>query len=164
MKATSGGTSSSSTSESSSPPTITIATASTGDSGPPDVPHTDLTAAAFFDVDNTMMVGASIFHFARGLAARKYFSTRDVARFVWQQAKFRIAGNESADDMHTIRENALGPAHLEEGHAAIGRQLQNVAKPIVAFGAFGEQRLGPAMAELGLDEGQITRLRQAGTI
>jgi len=31
---------------------------------------TDLTAAAFFDVDNTMMVGASIFHFARGLAAR----------------------------------------------------------------------------------------------
>jgi HAD superfamily hydrolase (TIGR01490 family) len=28
-------------------------------------------------------------------------------QFVWQQAKFRIAGNESADDMHTIRENAL---------------------------------------------------------
>ncbi|HEY3750760.1 MAG TPA: HAD-IB family hydrolase, partial [Pseudonocardiaceae bacterium] len=40
---------------------------------------TDLTAAAFFDVDNTMMVGASIFHFARGLAARKYFSTADLA-------------------------------------------------------------------------------------
>jgi HAD superfamily hydrolase (TIGR01490 family) len=67
----------------------------------------DPTAAAFFDVDNTMMMGASIFWFARGLAARKYFTTRDVARFVWQQAKFRIAGNESADDMHTIRENAL---------------------------------------------------------
>src|SRR5207253_3271407 len=64
-------------------------------------------AAAFFDVDNTMMMGASIFWFARGLAARKYFTTRDLARFVWQQAKFRIAGNESADDMHTIRENAL---------------------------------------------------------
>ena len=31
----------------------------------------DLTAAAFFDVDNTMMMGASIFHFARGLASRK---------------------------------------------------------------------------------------------
>ncbi|MGY1806749.1 HAD family hydrolase [Blastococcus sp. SYSU D00669] len=67
----------------------------------------DPTAAAFFDVDNTMMMGASLFWFARGLAARKYFTTRDLARFVWQQAKFRIAGNESADDMHTIRENAL---------------------------------------------------------
>src|SRR5919202_416936 len=67
----------------------------------------DLTAAAFFDVDNTMMVGASIFWFARGLAARKYLTARDMTRFVWQQAKFRIAGNESADDMHTIRESAL---------------------------------------------------------
>ncbi len=68
----------------------------------------DPTAAAFFDVDNTMMMGASLFWFARGLAARKYFTTRDLASFVWQQAKFRILGNESsADDLHTIRENAL---------------------------------------------------------
>jgi HAD superfamily hydrolase (TIGR01490 family) len=74
--------------------------------GPPAV-SPDPTAAAFFDVDNTMMMGASLFWFARGLATRKYFSTRDLAGFIWQQAKFRIAGNESADDMHTIRENAL---------------------------------------------------------
>jgi HAD superfamily hydrolase (TIGR01490 family) len=74
--------------------------------GPPAVTP-DPTAAAFFDVDNTMMMGASLFWFARGLAARKFFTTRDLASFVWQQAKFRIAGNESADDMHTIRENAL---------------------------------------------------------
>ena len=67
----------------------------------------DLNSAAFFDVDNTMMVGASIFWFARGLAARKYLTTRDMSRFVWQQAKFRIAGNESADDMLSIRESAL---------------------------------------------------------
>ena len=67
----------------------------------------DPTAAAFFDVDNTMMMGASLFWFARGLAARKYFTMRDLASFVWQQAKFRVAGNESADDMHTIRDNAL---------------------------------------------------------
>ena len=43
----------------------------------------DPTAAAFFDVDNTMMMGASLFWFARGLAARKYFSTRDMAGFIW---------------------------------------------------------------------------------
>ena len=75
--------------------------------GPPAVTP-DLTGAAFFDVDNTMMMGASLFWFARGLAARKYFTTRDMAGFIWQQAKFRIAGTESsADDMHTIRENGL---------------------------------------------------------
>jgi HAD superfamily hydrolase (TIGR01490 family) len=83
------------------------ASAAAAEVAPPPAVDQDLTAAAFFDVDNTMMMGASLFWFARGLAARKYFSTRDMAGFVWQQAKFRIAGNESADDMHTIRENAL---------------------------------------------------------
>jgi HAD superfamily hydrolase (TIGR01490 family) len=68
---------------------------------------TDLTAGAFFDVDNTMMVGASIFHFARGLAARKYFSTADLAGFAWQQVKFRIGGRETQDGIATSREQAL---------------------------------------------------------
>ena len=67
----------------------------------------DRTAAAFFDVDNTMMMGASLFWFARGLAAREYFTGRDVASFIWQQAKFRVAGTESSIDMHTVRDNAL---------------------------------------------------------
>jgi HAD superfamily hydrolase (TIGR01490 family) len=75
-------------------------------------------AAAFFDVDNTMMMGASLFWFARGLAARKYFTSRDLAQFVWQQAKFRIAGSESADDMHSIRESALA--------FVAGRQVEEI--------------------------------------
>ena len=50
----------------------------------------DLTAAAFFDVDNTMMMGASIFHFARGMAARKFFTTADLTRFALQQVAFRV--------------------------------------------------------------------------
>jgi HAD superfamily hydrolase (TIGR01490 family) len=68
---------------------------------------TDLTAGAFFDVDNTMMVGASIFHFARGLAARKFFTTADLAGFAWQQVKFRIGGRESPDNIAASREQAL---------------------------------------------------------
>lgn len=75
--------------------------------GPADVPQTDLTAAAFFDVDNTMMVGASIFHFARGLAARKFFTTADLAGFAWQQLKFRIGGRESTYSTTTGRDTAL---------------------------------------------------------
>ncbi|MDP9118023.1 MAG: HAD-IB family hydrolase, partial [Actinomycetota bacterium] len=65
------------------------------------------TAAAFFDVDNTMMVGASIFHFAKGMAARDFFSWRDVAKFTARQARLRLRG-ESHGDMHSTRESALG--------------------------------------------------------
>jgi HAD superfamily hydrolase (TIGR01490 family) len=67
----------------------------------------DLTAAAFFDVDNTMMMGASIFHFARGLAARKFFTTSDLAGFAWQQVKFRVGGREDPQEMKASREQAL---------------------------------------------------------
>jgi HAD superfamily hydrolase (TIGR01490 family) len=63
-------------------------------------------AGAFFDVDNTMMVGASIFHFAKGLAARNFFSWRDLGSFTLQQVKLRVRG-ESKDDMHRTRESAL---------------------------------------------------------
>jgi len=63
-------------------------------------------AAAFFDVDNTMMIGASIFHFAKGLAARKFFSWRDLARFSARQVRLRVRG-ETHDDLHTTRESAL---------------------------------------------------------
>ena len=46
----------------------------------------DPTAAAFFDVDNTVMQGASIFHLARGLHRREFFSTRDILGAAWKQA------------------------------------------------------------------------------
>ncbi|WP_018787709.1 HAD family phosphatase [Micromonospora sp. CNB394] len=67
----------------------------------------DPTAAAFFDVDNTMMQGASIYWFARGLAARKYFTAGDLARFAWQQARFRLLAIEHAGDMSQAKEAAL---------------------------------------------------------
>eukprot|EP01133_Synstelium_polycarpum_P027176 gene27176-32735_t len=73
---------------------------------PPAVPR-DLTAAAFFDVDNTMVQGASIIHFARGLAARKYLKTSDLVDFAWKQIKFRVTGRESSDDVAEGREKAL---------------------------------------------------------
>jgi len=67
----------------------------------------DLTAAAFFDVDNTMMKGASIYHFARGMAARHYFTTRDLVRFASKQVAFRLGGTEKPENMLHVREAAL---------------------------------------------------------
>ncbi|MDM4720960.1 HAD-IB family hydrolase [Micromonospora sp. WMMA1363] len=72
---------------------------------PPPAP--DSTAAAFFDVDNTMMQGASIYWFARGLAARNYFTTGDLIRFAWQQLRFRVLATERSGDMSQAREVAL---------------------------------------------------------
>ena len=67
----------------------------------------DPTAGAFFDVDNTIVAWASIYHFARGLAARDFITTRDILDFAWQQVKFRIGGKESAEGMLSAREAAL---------------------------------------------------------
>ncbi|HJT04696.1 MAG TPA: HAD-IB family hydrolase [Pseudonocardiaceae bacterium] len=68
----------------------------------------DFTAAAFFDVDNTMVQGASIFYFAQGLAARKVFPAGPLTSFAWQQLKFRVVGKElSAAQIRTSREQAL---------------------------------------------------------
>jgi HAD superfamily hydrolase (TIGR01490 family) len=72
---------------------------------PPPVP--DLTAAAFFDVDNTLMRGASIYHFARGLAARGMFGPRDLARLTWGQLAFRFGGSENFGHIDAAREAAL---------------------------------------------------------
>jgi HAD superfamily hydrolase (TIGR01490 family) len=117
--------------------------------GPPSVTP-DPTAAAFFDVDNTMMMGASLFWFARGLATRKYFSTRDLAGFIWQQAKFRIAGNESADDMHTIRENALAFVAGREV-AEIVRHSEEIYDELMADRIWAGTR---GLAQQHLDAGQ----------
>jgi HAD superfamily hydrolase (TIGR01490 family) len=68
----------------------------------------DPTAAAFFDCDNTLMVGASIYHFAKGLVARKLFTTRDLLGFAWDQLWFRVSGTEQHGAMLQAREAALG--------------------------------------------------------
>jgi HAD superfamily hydrolase (TIGR01490 family) len=72
---------------------------------PPPVP--DPTAAAFFDVDNTLMRGASIYHFARGLAARGMFGPKDLARLTWSQLAFRFGGTENFGHIDAAKQAAL---------------------------------------------------------
>lgn len=70
-------------------------------------PPIDLTAAAFFDVDNTLVQGSSAVHFGRGLAARHYFTYRDVLGFLYAQAKFQLLGKENSNDVAAGRRKAL---------------------------------------------------------
>lgn len=110
----------------------------------------DLTAAAFFDVDNTMVQGASIIHFARGLAARKYFSTRDVAEFAWQQVKFRVSGKEDLGDVATGRQKALSfvAGRSTAELRALGEEIYD---EVIADKIWTGTR---ALAQMHLDAGQ----------
>src|ERR687890_2670885 len=67
----------------------------------------DPAAAAFFDVDNTVMQGASIFHLARGLHRREFFTTRDLLGAAWKQAYFRVVGVEDPTHVAETRASAL---------------------------------------------------------
>lgn len=84
-----------------------VASAAAGNAGSPHEPSADPKAAAFFDVDNTIMRGASAFHFAVGLARRNYFSGREIWGFGVKQLKFVMSGSEDLEDMASATEAAL---------------------------------------------------------
>ncbi|GAA4486725.1 HAD-IB family hydrolase [Rhodococcus olei] len=117
--------------------------------GEPQVPR-DLTAAAFFDVDNTMVQGASIIHFARGLAARNYISLSDMARFGWQQLKFRVTGKENSDDVASGKEKALAFIAGRET-AEFTRLGEEIYDQLIADKIWPGTR---ALAQMHLDAGQ----------
>jgi HAD superfamily hydrolase (TIGR01490 family) len=110
----------------------------------------DPRAAAFFDVDNTVMQGASIFHLARGLYARDFFDARDIARFAWAQAKFRVLGTENMDTVADAQETGLSFAagHTVAELTAIGEE---VFDEVMAAKVWPGTR---ALAQMHLDAGQ----------
>lgn len=110
----------------------------------------DPATAAFFDVDNTVMQGASIFHLARGLYARDFFDARDIARFAWAQAKFRVLGTESMDTVADAQETGLSFAagHTVAELTAIGEE---VFDEVMAAKVWPGTR---ALAQMHLDAGQ----------
>lgn len=69
-------------------------------------------AIAFFDVDNTLMRGASIYHLGRAAWRRGFVGWRDILRFGWHQARF-IAVGENHRHQVTVRDRAL---ELVAGH------------------------------------------------
>jgi len=110
----------------------------------------DPRAAAFFDVDNTVMQGASIFHLARGLYARDFFTARDIGRFAWQQGKFRLLGKEDMGNVHEARETALSFA---AGHTVA--ELTTIGEEV--FDEVMAAKIWPgtrALAQMHLDAGQ----------
>ena len=116
--------------------------------------------AAFFDVDNTIMQGASIFHLAKGLYKRKFFTTREILGAAYKQAYFRFAGVEDPEHVASARASALT---FIQGHTV--EELQVVAEEI--FDEAMASRIWPgtrALAQLHLDQGQRVWLVTAAPI
>ncbi|MFB9709872.1 HAD family hydrolase [Streptosporangium sandarakinum] len=110
----------------------------------------DPTAAAFFDVDNTMMRGASIYYFARGLASRGLFTTRDLLRFAFGQTVFRVRGGENPEHIAEAREAALAfvAGHKVEDIVQLGEEIYD---EVMADRIWAGTR---ALAQSHLDAGQ----------
>jgi HAD superfamily hydrolase (TIGR01490 family) len=120
----------------------------------------DPTAAAFFDVDNTLMQGASIYWLARGLAARKYFTAGDLARFAWGQLRFRLLATENAGHMTRARDTAL--AFVEGWRVEdLERLSEEIFDELMADRIWSGSR---ALAQLHLDEGQRVWLVTAAPV
>lgn len=126
--------------------------------------------AAFFDVDNTIIRGASSFHLARALYQRQFFSTLDIARFAVHQARYLLFG-ENKQQIDRIRSRALaliagrsvaevtaigeevydtvlslriypGTRRLLDEHLAAGHQVWLVSATPVEIGELIARRLG----------------------
>jgi HAD superfamily hydrolase (TIGR01490 family) len=124
-----------------------------------DVPA-DPKRAAFFDVDNTVMQGASIFHLARGLHRRNFFTTRDIIGAAYKQAYFRVIGVEDPEHVADARSSALG---FIAGHTV--QELEELGEEI--FDEAMAHRIWPgtrALAQLHLDQGQRVWLVTAAPI
>ncbi|HWM73439.1 MAG TPA: HAD-IB family hydrolase [Nocardioides sp.] len=120
----------------------------------------DATSAAFFDVDNTVMQGASIFHLARGLHRRHFFTTRDILGAVWKQTYFRVVGVEDPQHIADTRASALS---FIAGHTV--QELEELGEEI--FDEAMAHRIWPgtrALAQMHLDQGQRVWLVTAAPI
>ncbi|MGH3348338.1 MAG: HAD family hydrolase [Nocardioides sp.] len=120
----------------------------------------DSTSAAFFDVDNTVMQGASIFHLARGLHRREFFTTREILGAAWKQAYFRVVGVEDPEHVADARTSALG---FIQGHTVA--ELEELGEEI--FDEAMAHRIWPgtrALAQLHLDQGQRVWLVTAAPV
>ena len=113
-------------------------------------PHGSAKSAAFFDLDNTLIRGASVFHIAVGLARRRFFTPAQIAGFAVKQVKFVVSGSEDLEDIASVTESALS---FVEGRTV--EELNHFGE--VIFNETMVDKLIPgslALAQAHLDAGQ----------
>ncbi|MGP7959623.1 HAD family hydrolase [Sanguibacter sp. A247] len=140
----------------------------------PDSPAPGTVTAAFFDVDNTIIRGASSFHLAIGLYKREFFRVRDLVFAAIQQMRYVILGEDN-EHIGSVRDRALliikghsvaevtaigeevydqalvsrifpGTRRILDAHLAAGHEVWLVTAAPIEVGALIAQRLGASGA------------------
>lgn len=62
--------------------------------------------AAFFDVDNTLVRGSTLYFLGRGMYQRGFFTKADISRFVLANLRFRLTGTEKQDEINRFQKSA----------------------------------------------------------
>ncbi|MEI8066875.1 MAG: HAD-IB family hydrolase [Actinomycetes bacterium] len=62
--------------------------------------------AAFFDVDNTILRGSSLFFLGRGMYQRGFFTKREISAFVLANLRYRLTGKENKEEIAKIQSAA----------------------------------------------------------
>lgn len=119
----------------------------------------DTRAAAFFDLDNTVLRGASLFYLARGMYSRKLLRTSDILRFGLQQLRFALGAenDESIDDARSAALTFIAGRSVKE--------LREAAEGV--FDDYMEAKIWPgtqAIAEAHVDQGHRVWLVTAAPV
>jgi HAD superfamily hydrolase (TIGR01490 family) len=59
--------------------------------------------AAFFDVDNTLMRGSSLYFLSRGMYKRGFFTKKDISNFIVANLRYRLSGLENKEEIAKVQ-------------------------------------------------------------
>ena len=96
--------------------------------------------AAFFDLDNTLIDGSSIYYFVRGMTKSGEIKNRDIFRFAWDNYRFRKSREESSSNMAYATKRILDFAR-GRSHSTISELCEEIVHD------FLPKKLFPQMKE-----------------
>ena len=80
---------------------------------------------AFFDVDNTLLKGSTLFFLGRGMYQRGFFTKKDISAFVLANIRYRLTGKENKDEIIRFQNAAC---EFIKGHNVI--EIETIGQEI----------------------------------
>jgi len=95
--------------------------------------------AAFFDVDNTLVRGSTLYFLGRGMYQRGFFTKADISKFVVANIRFRMTGMEKKEVIEKFQSAATDfiGGHAVANIKKIGEENYNTLKNIADKNYFG---------------------------
>lgn len=80
---------------------------------------------AFFDVDNTLLKGSTLFFLGRGMYQRGFFTKKDISAFVLANIRYRLTGKENKEEIARFQNAATD---FIKGHNVI--EIEKIGQEI----------------------------------